>query len=603
MGKNAVILHSIENAIHTIKNKYYVGNCLFSTYSGVNVYLKERYGIESRCLSEIFGYEEIIQIKNEASECVDRLLKLLDSEISPYLNKQLKLDMRYFLPLYGYIGKFHFSSYLFFVKAVERLINKYGFKKLFIYNYCFNYFIDGKTDINYVISAFFHNFDIEVINRINNTKDNSLQDLFFKLRMMMSPQIAKRVFKQKYEEIFIHLKNSKLSHRTVKKYLIFNRIPRDPYFRKIIHNYNILFLNKNFRNNRKYIHNNDFLDIKDKIGIKIIALNQDRHNFFERIFLKDIKEGFLKNMENYLVSLSQIREFYEKHPVLLGFWDLPPIEGELALVYEYLMANQINIIGMQHGCCYGDSFYPWHFDSDFNRCDYFISYGFDVNDLRRLYPSFQINTQIIPRRSFNQNNIKPPRRKIDILFPLTNSSSILEDGMTRLPPHELTNRQLKIMEFLNSLKKYKSYIKLFTNANLQNCSVLSAKKRLKRLRYVSNMSLIEFIETFYPKAVIIEFPSQPLFDVIGLDTEIFLMNDPLHPYETEALKLLKRRVYYSEDIDELISWVNLFIKGMLPSKRDNSFYYHYVYNDKREDNISKLIEGMSKRVPKDYLNK
>jgi len=74
--------------------------------------------------------------------------------------------------------------------------------------------------------------------------------------------------------------------------------------------------------------------------------------------------------------------------------------------------------------------------------------------------------------------------------------------------------------------------------------------------------------------------------------EIFVLSDDVLPLERHALEELKRRVHYSESADEIISKINLFLKGKLEKKRDNTFYNHYVHKENTKENILKLIDNL-----------
>ena len=66
----------------------------------------------------------------------------------------------------------------------------------------------------------------------------------------------------------------------------------------------------------------------------------------------------------------------------------------------------------------------------------------------------------------------------------------------------------------------------------------------------------------------------------------------MHPYEYRILKELKKRVHYSEDIDEIISKIGLLLEGKLERKRDDNFYRHYVHKKNTKENILRLIDKL-----------
>ena len=74
------------------------------------------------------------------------------------------------------------------------------------------------------------------------------------------------------------------------------------------------------------------------------------------------------------------------------------------------------------------------------------------------------------------------------------------------------------------------------------------------------------------EAIVSEYPSSPMFEVIGLDTEIFQLSAPNLPFSKEALELLTRRVHWFEEIDHMLEMLELWTNGSLKSKRDLAFY-------------------------------
>ncbi len=129
----AVILHSVEDAEHCIKNQLHNGGLLFSTHASVDVYMKEIYGLDCQCLSKFLNVEEVIKLRDFSSEKVDEILKRLDADVSALINNQFDLKMRYFVPLYSYFGKHHFHGYICFVEAIKKIVNIYKLKKISFY--------------------------------------------------------------------------------------------------------------------------------------------------------------------------------------------------------------------------------------------------------------------------------------------------------------------------------------------------------------------------------------------------------------------------------------------------------------------------------------
>jgi hypothetical protein len=597
--KKALILHTVEDAKHCVENGLHDGNLLFSTHSSVDVYLGEFYGLDCRCLSSFLSPEEVINLRDISFEAVPGILKNLDAEVSPLLNRQFDLNMRYFVPLYSYLGKCHYWRYACFVEAVKKVVDIYKLNKILFYDHIFNDFFCVSSDIEQCITMFFDDLEVRVIKYTKDIDSGSVYNL--KKYWSVLKKIKTRPFhriKNKLDRIRKDAKFRRFSNDK-KTVLLYESLYNLHFLLENLNKYNVLYYKTNSKSPlgfkyRKLISNVN-VDFQSSDYI------ENEKDLFARIFLKDIKEDFLENIVEYINAIIFLKEINEKYPVSLGIWGNSPVSQLKALIFEYLKSENIKILGGQHGSVYGEAYKLLHFDTDFNRCDYFISYGFTKEDISRLYPDKEIRIRILPfGMTTPANKNKDLKKDIDILFPITNTMTMFKVGMMRISPDKLADRQVRLLEYLNTLKGLNIYVKPFIGSNYNNCSVLPVLKRLKNLKVVDCISLTEFIEKYNPKAVIIEYPSSPLIDVLHLDAEIFLMGDYMHPYEHMALEELEKRVHYSEDIDEIISKITLFLKGGLREKRDNTYYNHYVYKKNTKENVLDFIEEIVEKEDEGY---
>ena len=581
--KRAIILHSISDAKHCVHNKLYEGNMLFSTHSSVDVYLKEKHGLDCQCLSKFMLMEELVNKRETCLETVRELLKDLDSSLSPLLNNRFHLKLNYFNTLYFVDGAYHLLGYTFFVDCIRRIMDRYKLEEIALYDYRFNKFLNTSTSIVDLVPLFPGNVQVKIIKIPGN---NSAAKIKIGLKNTINN--------------FRKLKGGKFR-------FIYNRIAFIAYkcrFRKFLDSRKTILVSEPLYDLEPLIgclnkYNLLLYNSQKQHSIHKVNLDFCNDYFIEndadslsKIFLRDIREDFISNIGRYLDAVYSIEKVNRKYPISLGMWGGSPVSKTNAMIFEHLRSDGIEVLGSQHGCLYGEVFTPWPFDSDFSRCDYFLSWGFTREDLQRMYPSKKVNSEILP---FGQAKIaknEKALKKIDILFPITNTISLFEGGMDRVFPDKLTEMQIALLEYLNSLESLNIYIKPFLNPCYQNCSVLPVLERLKNLKIVDNISLTDFLKETLPDAVLIELPSQPLFDCLGLDTEIFLMDDPVTPYAKEALVELKKRVHYCENVGELTSKLDLFLKNRLEKKRDKTFYEHYLYKEKTKENILSLIDGL-----------
>ena len=93
-------------------------------------------------------------------------------------------------------------------------------------------------------------------------------------------------------------------------------------------------------------------------------------------------------------------------------------EPDLNLLVHYFNIKNKNVIGRQHGGCYvTQKMKEVHYDSDYNNCKYFLTYGFDNNDFNKAYGVNKPPCEIVPvGRKLITQKINP--KYIDILYPI-----------------------------------------------------------------------------------------------------------------------------------------------------------------------------------------
>ena len=161
--------------------------------------------------------------------------------------------------------------------------------------------------------------------------------------------------------------------------------------------------------------------------------------------------------------------------------------------------------------------------------------------------------------------------------------------MNRTAPHEMTSRQIDLLVYLDSLKDVSVYVKPYIFSDYTNCSVLPLLQRMNNIKVLYGMKMADFLMKWSPRSILIEYPSQPLAETIGLDTEIFLMNDRILPYDKKVLDLLKKRVHFCESTTAVKEKIDPFLHNKLERKRDNEYFTRYVNKLDTERNITEFI--------------
>jgi len=595
----AIILHTLEDARDCVKKKLYRNKLLFSTSSSVDIHLKEHCNIECQCLSSFLTLDEIMRYKNMVSEKVDSILFSLDTEIASSINKQTGLNMKYFWPLYSYVGKHHLSTYVYFVKAVKKIIDKHKLRKIFFYDYSFRDNIDATSDIKSIIPFFFRDIETQIL----KVSKNVISEV---IRLFISALAVFRKIRQNLFSISEELINKLVSSEKYKTFssdkktvLMYEYLFEFDFLKKNLNKYNILYYKGDYGNTHpegfKFNEPNPRLDV----DFQIFDFLNDEKGPFTQLFLRDIRKDFTKNIAKYISGVNFLKKIHKQYSISLGIWGTSPIFKFKAFIFEYLKSEGIKVIGAQHGGNYGISYEPTHIDSDFKRCDYFVSYGFTRKDLDKMYPAGGLNCTIMPFGKVKLIKPHRSRKKIDIMFPPAINVPFIKGGMRSIN-HELTERQIKIIEYLDSLKDLQIYVKPALYMSRERCPMLPVLKRLRNIKVTNDMPLTRFLERYEPKIVVIDFPTQPLYECLFLhDVEIFTMDDKLRTFNKDALSVLRKRVHYSESIEQLIEKLDLFLKGKLEAKRDDSFCHNYVYKNNTERNILSLIDSLMANTTKD----
>lgn len=594
--KAAVILHSIQDAEHCVQHRSKENTLLFSTHSCVDMYLKESYGLTCKCLSSFFDIDEMISRRVTSYRLVDEVLALLDKRITPQINQSAGLKIDYFRTLYSFAGRYQFANYVFFVEALRRMCDYHKIESVHLYDRCFNSFLDTDMDMGSLAALFLRDLPCEIIRYIPEKQHLCRSWQLFKTD---SISLSKRLknplgtLEKIYEKIAIKARFQEAKKFSPQKKTILISEPlyelKFLIHEKLIERYNIVYYNNN---GRCLMEGRTLVDIPEiNMGFEYVQGDCGDYTPYANLLISDISSDFAKNIRDYLINVQKLAVLHRRHPISLGIWGIDPCVGDRAIRYGYLQSEGVKILGAQHGGLYGETL-NIQYEAAFERCDYFIGYGFTKEDLSRLAPDRVVKAEILPIGKTNLVRRQKKNKHIDILFPITNTVAMLEAGMRRIPPDRLTERQMRLLNYLNSLKDTVVYVKPFANVDHANLSVWTMLKKLGNLHLCDHLNLNSFLQKVHPRAVLMEYPSQPLWEVMHLDTEIFLMGDPVQPWESQALEEVQRRVHYSEDTGETIQMIDSFLRGEITRKRDSTFFNHYVSREHVKENILKTIESL-----------
>lgn len=585
--KKAVILHRVEDAKNCIGNNLHYDCILFSTNSSVDTYLKYEHNIDCKCLSYFLDEQCIIkEIKNSCSE-TDSILKELDMQFSAAINKFYGFEnISFFKSLYSYGLKCHLADYKTILAAVDTVIEQYNLEHLSVYELK----------------------DEPIFGMYINIKDLFLL-LSKKIPVDIIPNAIKPERKYKYKRIF------RVPQKVLPKIYEYIRDLKFLFFKKgrdtiLLHEglYDLAFLKNRLKNFNIIYYKGDgkllFSKKKQRVDVGKFGLDiESKKDSLTNLIKNEIKGHFENKINNYISVIKSLEALHKRYNIKLAISGNSPVFGVKPLIFEYLKSKNVPIMIGAHGFNYGlQDVFRYHFDTDYNWCDYFISYGFTKNDLLNLYgeEAKSIKCRILPYgskmiRQAPETNARK-REKIDILFPITmNKPFFLGKALARTRPDLLTEIQIKLLHYLDTKKKYSIVVKpMISYYDYSGCSVIPVLKRLKNVQVIDYLSFFDVLEKFDVKSVLIDYISTALGETIPRDIEIFAFGSSMDFIEPNVLELLKKRIHYATDVAELIKYMDLFLEKELSLKRDDGFLKRYLIKENTQENILNMINHLVK---------
>lgn len=557
---------------------------IYVTHCGVYEYIKTVYeDWDVLFLSSLVTQEHIEKLYSLAQKQSVEIVQSLDDQYSSFLSKQIEVPrLEFFNSLYSYHLPNVLSGFLLFKEVVLSLNNKGTIdeNKIICFEYKENLFN------SFSLKEFIDEEGLDIIwYSIPSYQEQSSVWKQFRKLIVNKQKIFQRVVDYCYECLAYYDK-SKPTILYMDMLYDLNFLKRSRKFRLIPYAYQAI-KHKFSRNISTSLDNDKIEKIKN-------YFQEKKKDHLTNV----IKQDFLLNIENYALGLLNLDKLLKKENDCIAVWGNPPVEGFKALFYEYLHKKNVKVVGMQHGASYVDQHYGYHYDSDFKRCDIYISYGFTQEDIKQNFLNErEINCNVFPLGSGKKfvHESTTYKHNIDILFPVTNTISIFDGGFARVKPDILHNDQMDILHFLEKKsegKSLKTVIKPFKQTSLEQTSVYLELKRLQNIEVEWNMNFEQAIGTFNPKCVIIEFFSTPLYEILDLDVEIFLFVRDADHLTDKARIMLDKRVHIVNSYKEFEYIFNLWLENKLPSKRDNSYMQYYVYKPNMEDNIIRLFNDL-----------
>ena len=124
--------------------------------------------------------------------------------------------------------------------------------------------------------------------------------------------------------------------------------------------------------------------------------------------------------------------------------------------------------------------------------------------------------------------------------------------------------------------------------------IIQYLKNLKRLKVDDTLLFEDSMRKYKPRLVIFEMPSTPLFECLSYNCDVIHLSQCVFSWKKWAKKLISKRIYLPENLNEFESLFLKFQLGNLKKKRNSEFYKSQFYLSKYSLNNSvKFIEKHS----------
>lgn len=489
MRRKIYLIDSL-NAAKKIVKSVNIKNCeIISLNYSLNHYLRLK-GINSRNIYDYFKNSEIKQYLKLSHSILSKTLFSLDKEISKNFFFKRKKIIQFFHPIF--ISKYQktFYSYFLIKKLLQKKI-KFTNYKIFIFfnqNLLQDHFPIYKTLSQ---EKQFRNMEIKNLNDNSSIAFINLKNLIVDPLHFVKQIISKlRMF---YVKKLIYIQNtfSKKSPKILVlnyDYKLLNYLRKKKYYIILFEN-----LKKNNEDNKIFLKN--ALKIFDSGSL--LKKNE---------ITQAIKEYLIKNINSInlkLVSQITTQSFFKyiiwRYPVALDL-------NKNLIVKNNLKKKKI--IGFQHGAHYLTKKNNFHFDQDFNNCNYWISYNSTEKNYKKIYGKKRKICKIMKQNIILKNKTKQKILKNEILYPIRPIHNLYASSYEE---KIVLNKQIQIIKKLEGRKK--NYVlKTIFPINRENCALIDIFNNLNYAKIVTGISLKNYLNKFEHRYIILDNYETTLYD-------------------------------------------------------------------------------------------
>ena len=568
--KSLVVVDSL-NGVKNNLNIFNQKNIDIITFDFIaSEYLKKNFKKKSKNIFDFYNKSERFKIFLKSNRVLSTLLGNLDKDHSNKISKILGIKK---ISIYQILLKnilfYEFFS-IFYLRIVLKKIFKKKYKKVFIIKNK-NINISKVFRIEDQIKSIAQQNKIDNLIILTNSETKKLTSFWFLFLRIITNY--KFIFVKLYN--IFHSKYLKIKNYNNKKNCL--SFFEDNLLEKIIlqKGYKVFILSKILQNINKNVLKKIFL-LFNKIKKKNTTPDQEK-----------IKKYLSNNLNYYFNPLLNFLSFQKKKKLDFAIWSRPVVNiFGYNLVLEYLLKKNLKVIGRQHGANYIDCISPsQHFDMDFNRCTEWLSFGANEPTFKKTYGSIRKLCRVLPAGNNIEVKKNKMQKKIDILFPIQSINDFIN---SRPNEKELFINHKLILSELNKKKKNSVCIK--PGLGMKNSiSEEYLFKNYNNIEINTYYSLKKYLRIYKPNLIVLDWYSTPLYEILNLDVDIFLINETVEKISNHAKGKLKKRVFIFENIKNLIKAIKNYDSTKLKKLRDRSFYKTYVNEGNLKSTLIKII--------------
>lgn len=323
--------------------------------------------------------------------------------------------------------------------------------------------------------------------------------------------------------------------------------------------------------------------------------NEISYSFTMGDFQCDIANLFSTTIERYLNDIAWMKKYVDlwwsrcphNEQLKTVIFSAPPVFMYSWFLIKKIKENQGKVVTWQHGGFYGSADHFVQYFTDYKLSDIFLSYGKShADDMGRLIgencnKSIEIGSNYffpIKTKKERNNKKRTDTHSKGLFIPAVMGTFYSQSRIKWDGPLQFQNIK-KIIEILSSGRFGKVTIKGLRNhkphLEIQKHII---KNNIQNIDYTDGS--VDNALSIDPGFVLFDAPSTPLIEVLTrYSGVVFVLNCQeswkIYP---EALSLLKRRILYSESIDQLEKQMITYLlnnTNIIPLQ-DNSFIDSYV---------------------------